>query len=133
VFLTGWLTLSRVLNNGHVDPFAGGSANQGQSCPRFAVAVCLQVSVESPEVLVPLLSGITNAWIWTIDRRLGLFSGATVLAAVTAAAPPASTAHAEGRGDVVDMLAEDHGAEDDPIHEQSMLQVCPCSWSVCAA
>lgn len=87
-------------------------------------AFAAQVSVESPEVLVPLLSGITNAWIWTIDRRLGLFSGATVLAAATAAAAPAAAAHAEGRGDVVDMLAEDHGAEDDPSHEDSMLQVC---------
>lgn len=82
----------------------------------------MQVSVESPEVLVPLLSAITNAWIWTIDRRVGLFSGSTVLAAPAAAAA-AGGAHAEGRGDVVDMLAEDHGAEDDPSHEDSMLQV----------
>lgn len=71
---------------------------------------------------MPLLSAITNAWIWTIDRRLGLFSGSTVLAAPVAAAA-AGGAHAEGRGDVVDMLAEDHGAEDDPSHEDSMLQV----------
>lgn len=76
-------------------------------------------------MLVPLLSGITNAWIWTTDRRLGLFSGSTVVAGATAAAAGAAAPgrHAEGRGDVVDMLAEDHGAEDDPSHEDAMLQV----------
>ncbi len=86
----------------------------------------MQVTVESPEVLVPLLSAITNAWIWTIDRRLGLFSGASP-AMAAAAAPAGATGaggHDEGRGGVVDMLAEDHGAEDDPSHEDSMLQVC---------
>lgn len=83
--------------------------------------------MESPEVLVPLLSGITNAWIWTTDRRLGLFSGSTVVAGATAAAGAVPGGHAEGRGDVVDMLAEDHGAEDDPSHEDAMLQV---SWQL---
>lgn len=88
----------------------------------------MQVTVESPEVLVPLLSAITNAWILTIDRRLGLFSGATPVTAAVPAPAGAGAAgaggHCKGRGGVVDMLAEDHGAEDDPSHEDSMLQVC---------
>lgn len=47
------------------------------SCPaRFLVFdFLLQVSVESPEVLVPLVSSLGSAWIWTLDQRVGLFSG----------------------------------------------------------
>lgn len=81
----------------------------------------VQVIVESPEVLVPLMSAIANAWIATCDKRLGLFSGARLAAA--AGAPAGGGAHSEGRGDVVDMLAADHGAEDDPSHEDATLQV----------
>lgn len=85
---------------------------------------CTQVSVESPEVLVPLLSGITNAWIWTIDHRMGLFNGTTSAAAATAAAASsAAGGHGDGRGEVVDMLADDHGAEDGSSHDDAMLQV----------
>lgn len=79
---------------------------------------------------MPLLSGITNAWVWTIDKRLGLFSGATSAADAAAAAAArcaaagagAGHAHDDGRGDVVDMLAEDHGEDDSP-HDEAMLQV----------
>jgi hypothetical protein len=89
-------------------------------------SLCLQVTVESPEVLVPLLSGITNAWIWTIDKRLGLFNGhprAVAAAAPAAGAAAAAGGHAEGRGDVVDMLAEGHGAEDGSSDDEALLQV----------
>lgn len=81
--------------------------------------------MESPEVLVPLLSGITNAWIWTIDHRMGLFNGTTSAAAATAAAASSTAGggHADGRGEVVDMLADDHGAEDGSSHDDAMLQV----------
>lgn len=79
---------------------------------------------------MPLLSAISNAWIRTIDRRMGLFSGATPAAAATAMGAPAAAAssgggvHSDDRGDVVDMLAEDHGAEDGSSHDDAMLQVC---------
>lgn len=43
--------------------------------PVNTAAPDLQVSVESPELLVPLISSTTNAWIWSVDQRMGLFSG----------------------------------------------------------
>lgn len=89
----------------------------------------MQVIVESPEVLVPLMSAIANAWIATCDKRLGLFSGARLAAA--AGAPAGGGGHSERRGDVVDMLAADHGAEDDPSHEDATLQVRKGSLRVC--
>eukprot|EP00879_Flechtneria_rotunda_P007045 GHRR01007395.1.p1 GENE.GHRR01007395.1~~GHRR01007395.1.p1 ORF type:complete len:1449 (+),score=535.85 GHRR01007395.1:542-4348(+) len=33
------------------------------------------VCVESPGVFVPLISSLTCTWIWTVDQRLGMFSG----------------------------------------------------------
>lgn len=41
----------------------------------FPLCLCHQVAVESPEVSVPLICNLASAWIWTLDQRLGLFSG----------------------------------------------------------
>lgn len=70
-------------------------------------AACCQVSVESPEVLVPLISSLGSAWIWTVDQRLGLFSG---------------TRHASRTG-VESELADSKQDDAVPVHNEPTLQV----------
>eukprot|EP00878_Enallax_costatus_P012821 GHUV01013388.1.p1 GENE.GHUV01013388.1~~GHUV01013388.1.p1 ORF type:complete len:2087 (+),score=705.77 GHUV01013388.1:215-6475(+) len=67
-------------------------------------------SVESPEVLVPLISSLGSAWIWTLDQRVGLFGGLQ------------HQQHAEESGAGGGHLVSS-GEEDSPVvHDESMLQ-----------
>ncbi|KAF8068220.1 PI4KA1 [Scenedesmus sp. PABB004] len=92
------------------------------------------VSVESPEVLVPLISSLGSAWIWTLDQRLGLFSGPAGHAAAHAPPPAgaggprrASSAGghgadggAAGGGHLVPADDDDAGTE--VVHDEATLQ-----------
>jgi hypothetical protein len=79
----------------------------------FPVPVGLQVSAESPELLVPLISSISNAWVWTVDQRRGLFSGQM---------------HRAGTQEEVEAAAQQ---ERQGYHDEQMLQVGDIWWSLC--
>lgn len=68
--------------------------------------------MESPEVLVPLISSLGSAWIWTLDQRVGLFSGLQH----QHAGDEASTA---GGGHLIGPREEDGPV----VHDEAMLQV----------
>ena len=106
----------------------------------FAAA---QVSVESPEVLVPLISSLASAWIWTLDKRMGLFSGGqhqqqhghphtSTSSAATGSSGAAAAGGAAIAGEADEVAAGAAGghvveAEDDSaaevVHDEGVLQV----------
>uniref|UniRef100_A0A383V936 1-phosphatidylinositol 4-kinase n=1 Tax=Tetradesmus obliquus TaxID=3088 RepID=A0A383V936_TETOB len=100
------------------------------------------VSVESPEVLVPLISSLASAWIWTLDKRMGLFSGgqhqqqhgrphASTSSAATGSSGAAAAGGAATAGEADEVAAGAAGghvveAEDDSaaevVHDEGVLQ-----------
>ncbi|KAF6255211.1 hypothetical protein COO60DRAFT_237645 [Scenedesmus sp. NREL 46B-D3] len=93
------------------------------------------VSVESPEVLVPLISSLASAWIWTLDQRMGLFSGSqhqqhphqAAAAAGAAGAGGGAAGHGEAGGEAAGaagghvVKAED-GSAAEVVHDEGVLQ-----------
>ncbi|WIA31066.1 hypothetical protein OEZ86_001095 [Tetradesmus obliquus] len=100
------------------------------------------VSVESPEVLVPLISSLASAWIWTLDKRMGLFSGGqhqqqhghphtSTSSAATGSSGAAAAGGAATAGEADEVAAGAAGghvveAEDDSaaevVHDEGVLQ-----------
>lgn len=72
-----------------------------------------QLFTENPGLLVPLVRNLAAAWIWTVDQRVGLFSGRP---RGGGGAAPANAADADAGG-VEAAVAAGPGAEEGPSDE----------------